>query len=110
MYKETLQQIVRGSRSRTHVQTQPTTSAFVNENLPLPDSEPWEMKENPLPLEAGPMSRTTPRAETRMPMSELPPSEEPVPMQDAPPPHVDMTPVRRGTRTRKPPAYLADYQ
>ncbi|KAK2192446.1 hypothetical protein NP493_31g04003 [Ridgeia piscesae] len=47
---------------------------LVYENLPLPDSEPWEMRANPLPLEAGPMSRTTPRAETRIPMSELPPS------------------------------------
>ena len=82
----------------------------VYENLPLPDSEPWEMSANPLPLEAGSMSRTPPRAETRMPMSELPPSEEPVPMQDTPPPRVDSTPVRRGTRTRKPPVYLADYQ
>ena len=69
------------------------------------------MRENPLPLEAGPMSRTTTHAETRMPMLELPPSEKPMPIQDTPPPpRVDSTPMRRGTRTRKPPAYLADYQ
>ncbi|KAK2187729.1 hypothetical protein NP493_156g05033 [Ridgeia piscesae] len=70
------------------------------------------MRANPLPLEAGPMSRTTPRAETRISMSELPPSEEPMPIQDSPPPRVDSTPMtmRRGTRTRKPPAYLAGYQ
>ena len=83
---------------------------LVYENLPLPDSEPWEMRGNPLPLEAGPMSRTTPRAETRMPMSDLPPSEEPMPIQDTPLPRVDSTPMRKGTPTRKSPAYLADYQ
>ena len=38
--------------------------SLVYENLPLPDSELWEMSANPLPLEAGPMSRTMPRAET----------------------------------------------
>ena len=76
------------------------------ENLPLPDSEPWEMRANPLPLEAGLMSRTTPRAETIMPMSELPPSEEPMPIQDTSPPRVDSIPMRRGTHTRKPPVYL----
>ena len=92
-------------RNRRHMRV-------VYENLPLPDSEPWEVSANPPPLEAGSMSRTPPRAETRMPMSELPPSEEPVSMQDTPPPppRVDSTPVRRGTRTRKPPAYLADHQ
>ncbi|KAK2174532.1 hypothetical protein NP493_797g01041 [Ridgeia piscesae] len=110
MYKETLQQIVRGSRSRTHVQCNRRHLLLVYEDLPLPDSEPWEMRENPLPLEAGPMSRTTTHAETRMPMLELPPSEKPMPIQDTPPPRVDSTPMRRGTRTRKPPAYLADYQ
>ena len=83
---------------------------LVYENPPLPDSEPCEMRANPLPLEAGLMSRTTPRAETRMPMSELPPCEKPRPIQDTPPPPVDSTPMRRGTRTRKPSAYLADYQ
>ena len=57
---------------------------LVYENLPLPDSEPWDMRANPLPLEAGPMSRTTHRAETRMPMSELPSSEEQMPIQDTP--------------------------
>ena len=114
-------------RNRRHLRV-------VYENLPLPDSEPWEMSTNPPSLEAGSMSRTPPRAETRMPLSELPPSEEPVPMselppseepmpmsesppseepvpmQDTPPPRVDSTPVRRGTRTRTPPAYLVDYQ
>ena len=49
-------------RNRRHLR-------LVDENLPLPDSEPCEMRANPLPLEAGPMSRTTPCAETRMPMS-----------------------------------------
>ncbi|KAK2186019.1 hypothetical protein NP493_216g01042 [Ridgeia piscesae] len=44
-------------RNRRHLR-------LVDENLPLPDSEPWEMRANPLPLEAGPMSRTTSRAET----------------------------------------------
>ena len=63
-----------------------------------------------LSLKAGPMSRTMPRSETRMPMSELPPSEERMPIQDTPQPRVDSTPMRRGTRTRKPPAFLADYQ
>ncbi|KAK2147234.1 hypothetical protein NP493_3492g00001 [Ridgeia piscesae] len=62
-----LQQIVRGSRlvqghtyrrNRRHLR-------LVYENLPLPDSEPWEMRANPLPLEAGPMSRTTPRVTTK---------------------------------------------
>ena len=90
-------------RNRRHLRV-------VYENLPLPDSEPWEVSANPPPLEAGSMSHTPPRAETRMPISELPPSEEPVPMQDTPLPRVDSIPVRRGTRTRKPPAYLADYQ
>ena len=92
-------------RNRRHLR-------LVYDNFPLPDCEPWEMRANPLPLEAGPMSPTTPRAETRMPISELPPSEQPMPIQDTPPPRVDSTPVRRGrgTRTRKPPAYLADYQ
>ena len=71
----------------------------VYENLPLLDSDPWGMRANPLPIEAGPMSRTTPRAETRMPMSELPPSEEPKPIQDTPPPRVNSTPMRRGTVT-----------
>ena len=105
MYKETLQKIVvlvQGHTYRRHLRV-------VYENLPLPASEPWEVSANPLPLEAGSMSRTPPRAETRMPMSESPPSEEPVPMKDTPPLRVDSTPVRRGTRTRKPPTYLADY-
>ncbi|KAK2190444.1 hypothetical protein NP493_81g00014 [Ridgeia piscesae] len=90
-------------RNRRHLR-------LVYKNLPLSDSEPWEMRANPLPLESGPMSRTTPRAETRMPKSELPPSEEPMPIQDTPPPRVDSIPMRRGTHTRKPPAYLADRQ
>ena len=87
MYKDTLQNL-----------------RVVYENIPLLDSEQWEMRALPLELvDAGSMSRTTPRAETRMPMSELPSSEEPVPKQDTPPLRVDSTTVRRGTRTRKPP-------
>ena len=38
-------------RNRRHLR-------LVYENLPLPDSEAWEMRANPPPLEAGPMSRT----------------------------------------------------
>ncbi|KAK2175931.1 hypothetical protein NP493_696g02011 [Ridgeia piscesae] len=68
------------------------------------------MRAYPLPVEAGQMSRTTPQAERGMPMLELPPSEEPMPIHDTPPPRVNSSPVRRGTRTRKPPAYLTDYQ
>ena len=34
----------------------------------------------------------------------------PMMIQDTPPPPVDSTPMRRGTRTKKPPAHLADYQ
>ncbi|KAK2153090.1 hypothetical protein NP493_2359g00009 [Ridgeia piscesae] len=45
-------------RNRRHLR-------LVYENLPLLDSEPWEMRANPLPLEAGPMSRTTPRVITK---------------------------------------------
>ena len=86
-------------RNRRHLR-------LVYENLPLPDSEPWEMRANPPPLEAAPMCRTPPRAETRVPMSELPPNKEPMPIQDTPQPRVDSTPTRRGTRTRKPPAYF----
>ena len=37
-------------RNRRHLR-------LVYENLPLPDSKPWEIRANPLPLEAGPMSR-----------------------------------------------------
>ncbi|KAK2184104.1 hypothetical protein NP493_283g06029 [Ridgeia piscesae] len=99
-------------RNRRHLR-------LVYENLPLPDSEPREMRANPPPLEAGPMSRTTPRAETRMPMSELLPNEEPMPI-------TGYTICRymihhhhvwtrhqcaeAHARTRKPPAYLADQQ
>ncbi|KAK2175927.1 hypothetical protein NP493_696g02002 [Ridgeia piscesae] len=45
-------------RNRRHLR-------LVYENLPLPDSDPWEMRAYPMPLEAGLMSCTTPRAETR---------------------------------------------
>ncbi|KAK2187709.1 hypothetical protein NP493_156g02012 [Ridgeia piscesae] len=75
-------------RNRRHLR-------LVYENLPVPDSEPWETRANPLPIEAGPMYRTTPRAKTslRMPMTKLPPCEEPMPIQDTPQPRVDSTPM-----------------
>ncbi|KAK2169025.1 hypothetical protein NP493_1205g00014 [Ridgeia piscesae] len=44
-------------RNRRHLR-------LVYDNFPLPDCEPWEMRANPLPLEAGPMSPTTPRVTT----------------------------------------------
>ena len=63
-----------------------------------------------LPLDVGPVSDTLLHTEMRMPMLELPLSEEPVPMQDTPPPRVDSMSMHRGTSTRKLPAYLADYK
>ena len=42
MYTETIHRIVRGSRSRTHVQTQLTSSACCKRDLPQPDSDRGE--------------------------------------------------------------------
>ena len=71
----------------------------VQANLdPLPFSEPIQVAANPpVPNLAPPLAVTVPHV-----ASELEPDNAPALQLDAPP-------VRRSARTRKPPAYLADY-
>ena len=89
----------------------------VNECPPLPE------RDTPMPLHSREASASLPPVDDNVPQSEdAPHHEDPVVMHDMPsidvspsravlaPTRVETSPVRRGTRARKLPAYLADYQ
>ena len=88
----------------------------VNECPPLPE------RETPMPLHSREASTSLPLVDDNVPLNgESPHREAAVVMHDTPadmspsrvvssPTRVETSPVRRGTRARKVPAYLADYQ
>ena len=89
----------------------------VNECPPLPE------RDTPMPLHSREASKSLPPVDDNVPQNEdAPHHEDPVAMRDTPsidvspsravlaPTRVETSPVRRGTRARKLPAYLADYQ